>query len=484
MRGFIGRGRELRYLERELEAARGGTGRLVTVRGRKQVGKSWLVSEFLDRYRGPHLYFDAHGYTEKRELDRFRLALAGSSLPSARLGQGEGAFGDWEAALLTAAADASIDRPSIIVLDEFPDLCERRGGKDATFSPQEGSVRAAWRRLEQLPVVVILIGSDLAMMERLVVYGAPLYQRPTCELIVPPLSPLEVSRLGDRAAAAALDAYLVTGGVPKIARLWPSGDLESFLVEALADPRSDLVRIGPMILDAEFPSNANARSVLSVIGAGVRTHSKIAERTGIKPTNLTGPYGPLTLLERKGIIEATRPLSTTTTTRSHYRIIDPYIRFWLRFIEPNLGGIERGLGPSIAPQIARAFAGYRGAAIEPLVREAIERLSIGGDATFDGARAVGSYWTRDGRLEVDLVGADRPDPPAGSIAFVGTIKWRERRRMTGSDLAALTRDASVIAGVDAATRLIAVSRSGFDHRIAAPVRKVSADEILQAFPAD
>lgn len=484
MKGFVGRGRELRYLERELDAARRGTGRLVTVRGRKQVGKSWLVSEFLDRYSGPRLYFDAHGHTETRELDRFRAALAGSSLPSAQLGQGEGTFGDWEAALLSAAADASIHQPSIIVLDEFPDLCERRGGSGVTFSPQEGAVRAAWRRLEQLPVVLVLIGSDLAMMERLVVYGGPLYQRPTCELVVPPLSPLEVSRLGDRSAAAALDAYLVTGGFPKIARLWPGGDLASFLSEALADPRSDLVRSGSMVLDTEFPSNANARSVLSVIGTGERTHSKISARTGVKTTNLTGPYGPLTLLEHKGLIAKAQPLSTATTTLRQYRIVDPYLRFWLQFIEPNLGEIERGLGPSIVPRIVGAFPEYRGHAIEPIVRQAIERLAIAGDTTFDGARAVGSYWDRDGRVQVDLIGADRVDPPAGRIAFTGTIKWRERQRVIGQDIAALADASAAIRGVGAATRMVAVSRSGFDRRIAAPVRKVSPDEILQAFPAD
>lgn len=484
MKGFVGRGHELRYLEQELDAARHGRGRLVTVRGRKQVGKSWLVSEFLDRYDGPHLYFDAHGYTEKRELDRFRSALAKSSLPSGRLGQGEGTFGDWEAALLSATTEATVENPSIIVLDEFPDLCDRRAGKDGSFSPQEGSIRAAWRRLEQLPVVVVLIGSDLAMMERLTVYGAPLYQRPTREIVVPPLSPLEVSRLGSRSAAEALDAYLVTGGFPKVVRLWQGGDLTSFLAEALADPQSDFVRTGSRILDAEFPSNINARSVLSVVGAGERTNAKISSDTGIGTTNLTGPNGPLTLLERKGIITSAQPLSSAGSRARHYRIADPYIRFWLRFIDPNMGGIERGLGPSLAPRIAEAFPSYRGTAIEPLVREAIERLSIAGDATFDGARAVGSFWTRHSNLEVDLVGADRPDPPTGSICFVGTIKWRDSGRVTGEDIAALTRGATAIGGVTAATRLVAVSRSGFDHRIAAPVRKVSPDEILRAFPAE
>ena len=485
MRGFVGRARELGHLGRELDAARSGSGRFVTVRGRRQVGKSWLVSEFGERYGGPRLFFEAHGYTETRELERFRAALAASSLPSAPLAAGGVAFTDWEGALLAAASGATADRPSIIVLDEFPELCERRRGPDGELLPssQEGSIRAAWRALEQMPVVLVLIGSDLAMMERITVYGAPLYQRPTRELLVPPLNPLEVARLTGRTGADALDAYLVTGGFPKIVRLWSGGNLGAFLKASLADPGSELVRSAARILDAELPANVNARSILSVIGAGERTNAGISARTGIKTTNLTVPKGPLTVLAEKRIITSALPLSTAKSVERRYWIADPYLRFWLRFIEPALSEIERGLGATVAPSIARDFSDYRGRAIEPLVRDALARLSMAGDATLGGARAVGAFWTRDNKVEVDLVGADREAPPAGSVAFVGTIKWRGRAPLTGSDIAALVRSAAGIPGVDAATPLVAVSRTGFD-RIAAPIRQIAPDEILAAFPAD
>ncbi len=485
MRGFIGRGRELRELAAEVTRARAGVGRFVTIRGRRQVGKSWLVSEFLEQHGGPSLFFDAHGYTETRELDRFRYALSASTLPSAATAAAGIAFTDWEAAILAAASGATAVSPSIIVIDEFPELCERRRGPDGetAFSPQEGSIRAAWRRLEQMPVVLILIGSDVSMMERLTVYGAPLYQRPTREMVIPPLSPAEVARVTGRSGAEALDGYLVTGGFPKVVRLWGGGDLEGFLRQELADPRSDLVQTGARILDSEFPTSVGARSVLSVIGGGERTHKRIADGTGIATTNLSHPRGPLALLTQKRVVASAQPLSTTAPSDRRYWIADPYLRFWLRFIEPSLGEIERGLGPVLATAIATAFADYRGIAIEPLVREALERLAIGGDATLEGARAVGSFWTRDNRVQVDLVGADRDTPPVGAVRFVGTVKWRSVAPIDGSDIADLERGAASIAGYSRATRLVAVSRSGF-RMVAAPVRRVAPDEILAAFPAD
>jgi hypothetical protein len=163
---------------------------------------------------------------------------------------------------------------------------------------------------------------------------------------------------------------------------------------------------------------------------------------------------------------------------------DTYLRFWPRFIEPASSEIERGLGHLIAGRIAVAFRDYSGFAVEPLVRAGIERLSIGGDATFDGARAVGSYWTRSNRVQVDLVGAERATPPVERIAFVGSIKWREESPFTGSDASALERLAAQVPGTRTGTRWVAVARMGFARKIGATIRRVEPDELLSAFSAD
>lgn len=484
--GFVGRARQLRDLESELARAKRGEGRLVAVRGRRQVGKSRLVSEFVERYSGPSLFFEAHGYTETRELERFREKLSSSALPSSPIATSGVTFGDWEAALVAAAANASPENPTVIVIDEFPDLCERGKQPDGTpkFSPQEGSVRAAWRTLERLPVLVILIGSDLAMMETLAIYGAPLYQRPTREMLVPPLSPLEAARLAGRSGAAAIDAYLVTGGFPRLVGAFQEGSLKDFLASALADPDSDLVRVGRRILDGDLPASPGARSVLSVIGSGERTSSGISNGTGIAMNNLTVPRGPLTAVTARRIVASALPLSTQPSTERRYWVDDPYLRFWLRFLEPASSEIERGLGAFVADRIVAEFRSFAGSAVEPIVRVGIERLSIAGDATFEAARAVGSYWTRSNQIQVDLIGAEREAPPIERIAFVGSIKWREEGPFTGQDAAVLEKLAAAVPGATPGTRWVAVSRMGFARQIAAPLRRVEADEILAAFPAD
>lgn len=483
MAEFVGRGQELRALQAEMdECVRSGEGRLITIRGRRQVGKSALVERWLEGYEGPSVFFEAHGYTETRELVRFRDALASSSLPSAAQAPGV-TFADWQAALSTAASNATQARPSVIVLDEFPDLCDKVRDADGSPapSPQEGAIRAAWRTLQHLPVILVLVGSDLGMMTRLTTYGFPLFQRPTRQLLVAPLSPLEVARITGRTGDDAIDSYLVTGGFPKIVSLWRDEPLEAFLASQLADASSEFVAAAGRILDGELPTSVGARTVLSLVGAGERTYKGISEGSGIEGKNL--PYS-LKILADKGIVASALPLSSAYSDARRYRVADPYLRFWLRFIEPIRGEIGRGIGPTNAARIAQQFIDYAETAVEPLICSAIERMSAAGDNRFEGARVVGSFWTKDNQTQVDLVGADRDEPRSEPrVAFVGTIKWRSTKPLDGSDVAALEAAATRMRGADLTTPVVAVSRRGFG-RIARDFVGVTADEIVRAFPAD
>lgn len=453
MRGFYGRRQELARLEADLEAIRSdGRGRLITVRGRRRVGKSWLIEEFIERSKAPHVFFAASRQTPERELARFAERLARSSLLVGRAATGV-TFETWEAALALAVAEVEQAQPAVIVIDEFPYLLE------TNRDPVEGAFQAGWDRvLSRRPVLLVLVGSDLAMMRSLDEYGRPLHGRASRGIVVDPLTPFEIGRLLKLPAADTLDAYLVVGGFPEIARSWPAGqDLKTFLSTALADDSSPLVATGRRILESEFPVETQARSILSVIGAGSRTYTAVATGTGIRSTNLTEPLK--TLVDRKRIVETRLPLSAGSSKERRYEISDPYLRFYLRFIDPNLIDIERGRSRVTTPLIWRGWSTYRGRAIEPLVRAAIELLLP--DERVPGATYVGGYWTRQNDPEIDLVGADKPDPPA-AVAFVGSIKWRDDRAFGWHEINELRSKAARVAGVGASVPVVGVSRAGFE----------------------
>ncbi len=163
-----------------------------------------------------------------------------------------------------------------------------------------------------------------------------------------------------------------------------------------------------------------------------------------------------------------------------YEIVDPYLRFYMRFIDRYMGEIERGRGRVAAKAILADWATYRGKAIEALIREAIDEILP--DPRFGDASSVGSFWTTDHRIEVDLVGADRRDPPAKRLSFIGSVKWRENKPLDLSDLDALDRLGGAVPGVGSGVRTVGVTRSGVDPRAAAAFDVViEPDEILASW---
>src|SRR5450759_2808555 len=102
MSAFIGRDAQLQRLDALLSrvTADGGTkpGRAVLVRGRRRVGKSRLVEEFVERAGLPYVFFTASGRSTAEELRLFAQEVAGSNLPGAAVFR-DVQVASWDAAL-------------------------------------------------------------------------------------------------------------------------------------------------------------------------------------------------------------------------------------------------------------------------------------------------------------------------------------------------------------------------------------------------
>lgn len=454
MDGFVGRRTELGFLDDLLTPLRTGgrggrRGRAVLVRGRRRVGKSRLVEEFLDRTGLPHVFFTAVGGSKEADLAGFAEELATSALSGASRFADFATPQSWDAALSLLAGALPTDTPSVVVLDEMPYLVR----EDPSF---EGALQKAFdRTLSKLPVLVVLIGSDLTMMEQLNTYGRPFYQRGT-EMVVPPLNPAEVAAMLDLPPADAFDAYLVTGGLPLTLEEWPHGaGLWDYLEQALSRPTSALLVSGERALAAEFPTEAQARTVLGAIGHGERTFTLIGRAAGgLNPGSVRRS---LELLTARRIVAADVPLSTRPSRETRYRIDDPYLRFWFSFLGPGFPKIERGRGDRVLKSIRTGWTSWRGRAIEPVIRDALWRLAD--DRLPEATDAVGGYWTRTNDPEIDIVGADR-SPIAKKITLVGSVKWLENKPFEPRDHARLISHRSQLPGADETTPMLAVARSG------------------------
>ncbi|HTJ68792.1 MAG TPA: AAA family ATPase [Actinospica sp.] len=470
--GFVGRQRELALLDELMEPVRTGgrtgrPGRAVLIRGRRRVGKSRLVEEFARRSGLPHVFFTASGMPRSEELVSFAEQVAVSDLPEADRFAEFATPQTWDAALTLLAGLLPTDQPSMLVLDEMPYLVREDPGFEGTLQ------KLFDRTLSKLPVLLVLIGSDLSMMESLNTYGRPFYQRGT-EMVVPPLNPAEVAAMLGTGPADAFDAFLVSGGLPLILDEWPRGaNLWDYLERAVSRPTSAMLISGERALAAEFPTEAQARLVLGAIGHGERTFSLIGRAAG--GLNSGSLKRSLDLLIEKRIVEADVPLSTKPSKETRYRVADPHLRFWLSFLGPGMPAIERGRGDQVLAAIRRSWPSWRGRAIEPVIREALIRLPAG--VLPDGTDAVGGYWTRTNDPEIDLVGADRA-PVAQRVTMVGSVKWLENKPFDARDHARLIVHRSQLPGADENTPLIAVARAGCS---VADLTALSPEDLLQAW---
>lgn len=467
---FHGRERELETLLRAIRRVRRtGQGAMFAMRGRRRVGKSRLAQELIRRSGCRSVFYTPVQGPGPRELERFVSAIARSDTSAAAdVRRGAGAH-SWEAALELAVSGASRREPVVLVIDELPYLVD----KDPMI---EAVLQLVWDRAWQhQPVVVLLIGSDRAVMQALTDEGRPLYDRAR-EMAIEPLDPATIGALLGLDAADALDAYTVIGGFPVLALEWERGrSLSEYLSEALQDASSFLVVSAERALTAEFPTDLQARAVLSAIGGDARAHKTIQARAGLSQTALDRTLR--TLIE-KGVIERSMPYSATASPKnSQYEIADPYMRFWQQFVGPNIELIERGRGELLAATVLETWPTYRGAAIEPTIRDALEHMLPA--PRFGNAKYLGSYWNRTHTIQVDLVGGDTR-PVAKHVELVGSVKWRETQPLERADANALTAARAQVPGAEETTLLVGVSRSGFSPSAALDIQ-IGPEELLKAW---
>ncbi|MGW0179886.1 ATP-binding protein [Nocardia sp. NPDC003345] len=454
---FRGRAGDLRLLEQQLRSVADGAGatrgRAVMVTGRRRVGKSRLVQEFCDRSGLPYVVFQAtRGRNPAAERADFVSAVAAAPFANGGL-VADLATADWNQALRTAAIAAADDAPGLVVLDEVPWFVEQ----DPEF---EGALQTVWDRyLSAKPVLLLLVGSDLSVMEALQSRDRPFFGRAT-KMTVRPLNMADVQEMTELSPAEAVDARLITGGFPEIVQSWrPGSSRAQFLSESLADPLAPLLVAGELSLLGEFPESSRSRAVLEAIGSGERTHGTIAARAGNSGALPAGTLSPiLNTLQAKRIVAADLPLSTGSDTKNkRYRIADSYLRFWLACLERAIPFTERGRADLALARLERGWTSWRGRAVEPLIRESLQRLLP--DEDWSRVEAVGGWWNRQNNPEIDLVGADRR-PVAGEVAFLGSIKWLEDRPFDRHDYDSLARGVLAVPGAKATTPLVAVTRCG------------------------
>jgi AAA+ ATPase superfamily predicted ATPase len=170
-----------------------------------------------------------------------------------------------------------------------------------------------------------------------------------------------------------------------------------------------------LLLD-DLRETAQAASILSLIGRGCHRMSEIAARLGKPATSLTRPLRRLLEL---GYIRREQPFGASPRTgkKTLYRIDDPFLAFWFRYVEPNRSRLQAGLLESVVCDIEKNIPLYQGEIWEEIVRRSVPHLGIEGMQWLPAQRWWGAGSNKK-PLEIDVVSASSD----GKALLVGEVK--------------------------------------------------------------
>jgi uncharacterized protein len=437
--------------------------RLGIVYGRRRQGKTTLLEE-LCRVAGG-FYWQAR----ERELAQ-NLESLGAAWGAFRE-SGPSRFASWNEALATlATAGRGSDHPLLVVIDELGYLLARdpslASELQAVLSPRGIAAREGYARL-------ILCGSALGQMRRLLDPDAPLRGRAGLELVVQPFDFRTAAAFWGLSANpdAAFRLHALVGGTPAYldlaaGRRPTDGDIDKWVIECLLNPASALFREGRLAVseDQQLGDAQLYWSLLAAIAQGADRWATLSEALGGRQGTLTHA---LDVLVDAGWID--RVGDPLRDRGSMFELTEPIVRFHQLVIEQFSGRLRRQANAPDAWETAQPivrsqiYSTHLGSIARTWLRDFARPETTGGiaDEVAASSTAIG---------QLDIVAVERTTRNARRLIAVGEVKSGHERvgvselirldEITGQ-LGRMRTGAAKKLQITDPPRKILVSRAGF-----------------------
>lgn len=443
--------------------AEAGRPTLVTVYGRRQVGKTFLMRHTQDRLanRCTAVYFTGlQSGTSRLQLDAFRRVVAVAVGAQALVPE---SFRGWHEAL-RFIADHATRHPTLLVLDEVPYLVEA----DRTFA---SVVQQVWDELRASSaatrLLLVLTGSAMATMLSLLAAGSgALFGRVDDEVRIRPFTLLQARKhvLTNLTPEQVVEAYAATGGYPRHLLSWDGGSTQQNLLQLYGRPGGLLLRNGRQLL-ADVPAIGGYQAVLTVIGAGEHRRSAIGARVGQRVER------PLELLQRSLLVTHERPVGSPPATPGNYVLADEFLACWYALCDGDEEDIEAGFGPEVLRRRQGRWVRHVATVFEAQARLHARRLQAAGE--LPPTEALGRWWTT--AAEIDVLGLT-----GHRSVLLGEAKW-QAAPLTAATLRALQAKRALAPDPLPDCVLATWSRGGGDDALRAQgVRTFTAADLVRS----
>jgi len=332
---FIGRQEELRRLK---DLTRKASSSIVVIHGRRRVGKSRMIEEFAKDYR--FLRFSGlpvtKKTTEQSQRDEFARQLC------RELGFPEMKMQDWSNLFSLLAKETKTGRV-VILLDEISWM----GSKDDDFL---GKLKNIWdMELKHNPeLILILCGSVSSWIQTNILDSAGFMGRISLTIFLKELSLQECNQFLNAIEFRGSDydkfkLLSVTGGIPRyLEEIKPHMPAEANIQELCFQEGGVLFEeFDDMFSDLFSSRGPTYKKIVSLLVNGSKELLEIAKGCKVEATAHLSEC--LHDLEQLGLIRRDFRWNIKSKKRSrlsHYRLCDNYLRFYLKYIFPNVENIK------------------------------------------------------------------------------------------------------------------------------------------------
>ncbi len=398
---FIDRKEELSYLQDRYDPV--GFDFFV-IYGRRRIGKTELIKKFVKDK--PHIYFLCNKTGTSANISRFRQQMAKFlSEPEIATENLEEIF-----SYLVSRTKEKL----VVVFDEFSYLVEKDDSVPSLFQAVIDEV------LKNKNIMLILCGSSVSMMEKLLGRKNPLYGRKTGHMKIDFLRFMHFKGFFPKNTTEEnVKTYAVLGGVPfYLEKFGENKSTVNNAKEQILSKRGRLYEEVDFLLKEEFREPDIYKAILSAISSGSTKVAEISEKSRIKASDMDR-Y--LKVLINLGVIRKDIPVTETKSKKTLYTVDDNFFDFYSLFFEPHRSDIELGETKNVDDILKKNFNTYVGKKFEKLIRtEMIRKIS-----PFPATK-TGRWWGyyRDGEkrkeLEIDVVALNENTK---DILFV-ECKWK------------------------------------------------------------
>ncbi len=411
---FIDRKEELSLLEDEWKKK---NGRLILVYGRRRIGKTKLLTEFVSGKKG--IFYIAEDTSPQIQINGLKEKIA-DSIGDSLLKTLE--IKDWDQ-LFGYLARNSPPEQFYLLIDEFSYLVKSDKRILSVLQKYWDTFFAASN------ICILLTGSMLGLMSEMVLsYASPLYGRRSRDILLEGLSFRYSKEFFNMSLQEALELYMTIGGVPEyLLKASEYTNFKDFVEKEFFNKYGYFYREPYFIISQEFKELKTYFSILNAIAYGNTKPVDIANFTGLNAREI---YPYLENLLRLGFIE--RQVSIIGNPKKGiYLIKDHVFDFWFNFVFKYREEIERGVfnlknkNERISSFFGKKFEAF-------VLNEFIFNL-------LPAHQKIGKWWHKDEEIDIIALNEEKNE-----IVFI-ECKWsRLEGRETTKIFTDLKRKATLV----------------------------------------